>query len=243
MPESATLLCPSCGSRTEVEAGAVSARCPVCHSPAGPRAAARDSLDGAVLLGDGRLAPAPRAPVPLPAGLTISTDGGELRMERRWYTWVALLAAFFCVMWLGVFVFWYLLVYMHPSRAVSLLALLHAGSGLILVYATVALFINRTLIVVNGADVTIRHGPLPWLGNRDIPAAGVEQLHCERHVTRTRGGTTITYSVLARAADGRATTLVRGLSERDQAHYIEQQIEHYLGITDQPLAPDQPRTS
>jgi len=236
MPDSATLHCPSCGSRTEVGAGEVSARCPVCHLPAGPRAAAGDSLDGAVLREDGTLAPPPRPPVPLPWGLTVSTEGGELRIERRWYTWMALLAAFFCVTWLGVFVFWYLLVFMHPSRAISLLALLHGGAGLALVYATVALFVNRTVIVVTGADLTIRHGPLPWPGSRDVPAAGLEQLHCEKHVRRSRGGTTITYSVLARSTDGRATPLVRGLSDRDQAHFIEQQIEHYLGIADQPRA-------
>ncbi|HET6765438.1 MAG TPA: hypothetical protein VFH27_17250, partial [Longimicrobiaceae bacterium] len=54
-------------------------------------------------------------------------------------------------------------------------------------------------------------------------------------VTRTRNGTTITYSLHARCTDGRTVRLLSGLAEHAQALYVEQQVERHLRIADRPM--------
>ncbi|HEY7770152.1 MAG TPA: hypothetical protein VIB55_18445, partial [Longimicrobium sp.] len=82
--------------------------------------------------------------------------------------------------------------------------------------------------------LSVRHGPIPWTGNRELPADALEQLYCQEHVTHSRnGGTTIRYSVQAIGKGSRRKiTLVSGLTDRDQALFIESQVEQKLGITD-----------
>lgn len=89
--------------------------------------------------------------------------------------------------------------------------------------------------VANGI-LTVRQGPLPWLGNREIPTDSLEHLYCDEHISRSRKGTTVTYSVRARGKDGCMVKLVTGLPERDPAMYIEQEVERHVGIADRRVA-------
>jgi DNA-directed RNA polymerase subunit RPC12/RpoP/uncharacterized membrane protein len=241
MPTSRTLKCPTCGAQiqaADMNLSTMYARCRECQSlvdlDAAPSAAPapRDSTAGAVLMQDGSLAPAPPLPVPLPERLMVHTAGGGLRIERRWYAWTAIFLVFFCVVWFGFLAFWYLMAFSTGAWLLMLFPLLHVAVGLFLAYFTAALFVNTTEIVVADGVLTVRHGPLPWLGNRQIATDALEQLYCEEHVSRSRNGTTITYSVRARSKDGRMVKLVTGLPERDQAMYIEQEVERHLGIAD-----------
>jgi hypothetical protein len=224
MTTTRTIHCPSC--RFQIQAGdmdlqTMSARCRVCQSLVDLRPAE---------------APAAPLPVPLPERITVSTDGGELRIERRWFTWVAIFTALFCVMWFGTLAFFYAIVFASGNLHLLLFPLLHVAVGLGLAYWTVAMFVNRTHIVVAGGKLSIRHRPLPWFGSRDIPTNALEQLYCDQHVSRTRNGTTITFSVRARGTDGKLVKLVSGLPDRDQAFFIEQEVERHLGIADRPVA-------
>jgi hypothetical protein len=245
MPTSSTVQCPSCGFQVQaadMNLETMSARCRVCQSIIGLRGfmaapdASRDSLAGAEMQPDGTLAAAAPLPVPMPERLSISAEGGRLQIERRWMTWTAIFLVFFCVMWFGFLGFWYLMAFTTGSRAMMLFPLLHVALGLFIAYTTVAMFLNRTLITAADGRLTVRHGPLPWMGNRDVPTAGLEQLYCEQHVSRSRNGTTVTYSVRARGMDGKLVKLVTGLPERDQALFIEQEIERHLHIADRPVA-------
>lgn len=194
----------------------MAARCRACQSLVDLRA--EQTAAGAPL------------PVPLPERVTVRDFGGELRIERRWFTWTAIFFAFFCTFWLGFLAFWYAMAIGVGNVPMMLFPLLHVAVGAGLLYFTVALFVNRTWIVVGGGVLTVRHGPLPWPGNRDIATAALEQLYCEEHISRTRNGTTVTYSVRARGTDGRLVKLVTGLPQRDQALFIEERIERHLGI-------------
>ncbi|HEX8210007.1 MAG TPA: hypothetical protein VF584_07455 [Longimicrobium sp.] len=240
MPTSRTLKCPTCGAQiqaADMNLSTMYARCRECQSLVDLEAAnaapvPRDSIDGAVLMPDGSLAPAPPLPVPLPERLTVYTAGGGLRIERRWYAWTAVFLVFFCVIWFGILGFWYLMAFSTGAWMLMLFPLLHVAVGLFLAYFTAAMFVNATEVVVADGVLTVRHGPLPWFGNRQIATDSLEQLYCEEHVSRTRNGTTVTYSVRARGRDGRMVKLVTGLPQRDQAMYIEQEVERHLGIAD-----------
>lgn len=245
MPTSRTLKCPTCGAQIpaiDMNLSTMYARCRECQSLVDLEAAAdaapvpRDSITGAVLMRDGSLAPAPPLPVPLPERLTVYTAGGGLRIERRWYAWTAIFLTAFCVMWFGFLGFWYVMAFGTGQTALMLLPLLHVAAGLYLAYFTAAMFVNTSEIVVANGILTVRHGPLPWFGNREIPTDSLEQLYCQEHISRSRNGTTVTYSVRARGRDGRLVKLVTGLPQRDQAMYIEQEVERHLGIADRPVS-------
>jgi hypothetical protein len=110
--------------------------------------------------------------------------------------------------------------------------LIQVGSVLFLTYATLCHLVNRTRIAVESGVLSVRHGPLPWPGNRTMAVAELSQLFCEEHVTR-KGPRT--YSVNALLKAGGKVTLLRGLKQPDQALYIEQLLETRLGIVDVPV--------
>lgn len=218
----------------------MAARCRVCQTLVDLRPEAAtgqtDSLGGAALHADGSQAPAQPLPVPLPPMLSVSTVGGELRIERRWYACTAMFLAVFCIMWFGFLAIWYTLAFAVGNVPLMLFPLLHVAVGLVIAYTTAAMFVNRTRIVAGRGHLTVNHGPLPWPGNRDVPTDQLQQLYCDEKHSRSRSGTTVAYSVLARSTDGRQISLVTGLSLRDQALFIEQEIERHLKITDQHVA-------
>lgn len=219
MPSSRTLQCPSCGLQlqaADMNLETMAARCRGCQS--------------LVDLRPEQAAAEPALPVPLPERVTVRDFGGELRIERRWFTWMAVFLAFFCTFWFGVLAFWYVMAFRTGDLRMMLFPLLHVAVGLLVLYWTIAMFVNRTWIVVRSGRLTVRHGPLPWLGNRDVATEALEQLYCEDHIRRSRNGTTVTYSVRARGTDGRLIKLVAGLPHRDQALFIEERIERHLGI-------------
>jgi hypothetical protein len=191
-----------------------------------------------------------RLPVPLPEGLAIVEDAGgdrepesyrqdaaeagKLVISRRWFSSQLFFMAFFCLAWDSFLVFWYA----HAGRA-GLIAILfpvaHVAVGVGLTYRTIAGFVNRTWIVADHGTLTIRHTPLPWLGNRTLPAEDIEQLVCKEVVTRGSDDSSTTYTLAAVMKDGRQVDLLKGLPQADQALFLEQRLEDRLGIVDVPV--------
>lgn len=85
-------------------------------------------------------------------------------------------------------------------------------------------------------DVTYTaHGPLPWLGNKDLDGSNLKQLYSKEKISQGRNSTTITYEVHALTANGRNEKRVSGLDSSEQALYIEQEIERYFRVEDTPV--------
>ncbi|HEX8319918.1 hypothetical protein [Longimicrobium sp.] len=230
MPTHTQVLCPSCGTHIrgeDMNLAQMAARCPTCD-------ALLDLRGRAPSLG------APGAPdrpapieMPLPNGIQVQSNARELRLVLRWFSPVYIFLAVFSIFWIGFLVIWYAMAIDGPL-IFQLFPLLHVAAGIGLAYATLAGFLNRTTITVERGHLSVRHGPIPWTGNRELPADALEQLYCQEHVTHSRnGGTTIRYSVQAVGKESRRKiTLVSGLTDRDQALFIETQVEQKLGITD-----------
>jgi hypothetical protein len=235
--------CRICGAKMQVPAdGGVAAAAPgdsLADAPltadARTNAAPRDSLAGAVLTADGTLAPGARAMVALPARFTVSTDGGELHVQRAWYGLKAYLLAVFCVPWFGFLAVWYTLAWSSGNRIAMLMPLLHVAAGLALVYIAAAHFVNRTHVDVADGHLAIRHEPMPWPGALRLESGTLDQLFTQQDVNRGRNSTTITYSLHARCTDGRTVRLLSGLDQHEQALFIEQQVERHLRIADRPM--------
>lgn len=229
MPLSSQVRCPSCGTAIrgeDMNLTHMAARCTTCD-------ALLDLRDHASGLGAaGTSATSAPIPMPMPPGIQVHSNARELRMVLRWFSPMYIFMAFFATMWLGFLALWYAATWGGPVL-VQVFPLLHVAVGIGLAYTAVAGFVNSTTVLVERGHVSVRHAPLPWTGSRELPAANVEQLYCQEHVTHSRnGGSTVRYSVQAVSKDGRKIKLISGLTERDQALFIEQQVEGFLGITD-----------
>jgi hypothetical protein len=101
-----------------------------------------------------------------------------------------------------------------------------------LLYLWVANLLNRTIITVTRQGLQVRHKPLPWLGNRFIPAVEIKQIFVK--LRRYRRG--CNYSLCALTNSGEVT-LIGGafISSPLQLLRYERQIENWLGIEDWPV--------
>jgi len=180
--------------------------------------------------------PSKRA-VEMPDDYTMSMEGSGLVLVRRWFSWKYLFMLFFCVFWDGFLVFWYTAAFKtNGPLMVKLFPLLHVAVGVGLTYATLAGFLNRTKISLNSAELRIRHYPLPWPGNRLLQRQELDQLFCEEKLSSSRNSVSYTYSLSAVLTGGKRVKLISGLDNPEDALFLEQKIEGYLGITDRPVA-------
>jgi hypothetical protein len=165
-----------------------------------------------------------------------AASGPHVVLERKWFTPATLGLAVFCVLWDSFIVFWYAMAFHGGGggNPISLLfPIVHVGAGVALTYTALCGFVNRTRISVENGMLTVRHGPLPWPGNRTIATSDVRQLFCAERVGN-KGSRS--YSLNAMLATGPAVPLLKNLNEPDQALYIEQILEKRLGIVDVPVA-------
>jgi hypothetical protein len=84
---------------------------------------------------------------------------------------------------------------------------------------------------VNATGVSVRHGPLPWLGARDVATADIDGVVSERVINDSADSSDgtifeprVIYSVKLMLKSGKTVTLVTGLRAPNQALFIEQQI-------------------
>lgn len=175
----------------------------------------------------------------LPEGLKVSLEGNELVITRKWFTWIIIFLTFFCVAWDSFLVFWYSMAINIQSNGVEIFFILfpivHVAVGAGLTYYVIASYVNTTIIRVSYERLMVKHGPVPWPGNKTIPCNSIAQLFCKEIISRNKNGVSVTYTVSAILKNNTNIKLVSGLNLHEQALYIEQEIEKYLGIKDRPV--------
>ena len=115
-----------------------------------------------------------------------------------------------------------------PALAITLLLALPAAAT---IYGWLAYLVNRTTVRVDAARVSVRHGPLPWLGAKDVAKADSDGVVSERVINDSSDSSDGTifqpreiYLVKLMLKSGKTLSLVTGLRAPDQALFIEQQI-------------------
>lgn len=231
------LTCHSCGApfRSEdlnLEYGI--ATCRFCHAVTKlPRMTSPD-----LARADDPESPAIRPRVPKPDGITVEDYGHGIKMSRRWFSPVLFFLLFFCIAWDSFLIFWYSMAFGMFGRGPGAFGLLfiifpiaHVAVGVGLTYFVIAGFLNRTTIEVAQDELRVRHGPVPWKGNRDVPVDDIDQIYCQEEAQRTsNGGSNSRYKVNLVLKDGRKLELLGWLTDRDHALFIEQALEEHLRI-------------
>jgi hypothetical protein len=219
--------CPSCKaelSEASIVEALQAARCSSCG-------ALVDLRSGGVV----RFTPVrDAAAIAQPESWAVDEGSGRFSVRWRWFSAGALIMIPFTLFWNGILLGMGVGVsdgLKHPERLLLGLAVPHVWIGFALAYATVASLLNRTEITLEEAHLVVRHGPLPWLGNRRIPVGELEQLFVvERRSRGTR------YELCALLRDGKKKVLLSGLDSEDKARFLEARLEAVLGIVDRPVA-------
>jgi hypothetical protein len=222
------IVCPSCRvpvAAADVDLGTGMARCRTC---------------GNVFrfADDPELAPrtgAVRPPVEKPRSVVTREDDGALTLEYRWFMPRHLFLMFFCLVWDGILVFWYAAALRTGDRSMLLYPLLHVAIGLSLSYFTLAAFVNRTTVRIDGSRIRVRHHPLPWGRNVELGTADVRQLFCRGSIPHGRNTVSYRYDLVALMGDGTRRKLVGGLGNPELPLYLEQHAEQWMKIRDEPV--------
>ena len=182
------------------------------------------------------------AKIDLPEQMELIRQGSHIEIVRKWFDRQVIIYGL-----IGVYLSWSAFNWTmsgHASldsafhalmrdRPAAIFHLLFACAGIWMMYFCVAGLINRTRITIGSDSIDVRHGPLPWLGNKKQDSASLKQIYIKtttlKYVRR--------YKVQALLKNGSIITLVDGpgLSSM-QASYIQQALEQSFRIDD--AAPD-----
>jgi hypothetical protein len=105
----------------------------------------------------------------------------------------------------------------------------HVAVGLGLTYFTLSGFVNSSVVTVDREKLSVRHGPLPWPGNLDLPVEQIKQVFCEQRTHHGRNNTSFSYVVQVILQDDTKKSLLMS-TELGHAKFFEQEIERYLNI-------------
>jgi hypothetical protein len=178
-----------------------------------------------------------RPPVPLPEKFNVAREGSSMTIEWRWFSAKYIFTAFFCLAWDSFLFFWYATALKTGNLPMMLFPGAHLAIGVGLTYWTLAGFFNRTRVEATRACLRIRHFPLPWFGNCELATQVVEQLFTKEKIGKSNTGPSVSYEVHAiLRPDSRRQKLLGGMDDVGQALWIEQSLESYIGIADEPVA-------
>ena len=147
----------------------------------------------------------------------------HLRITRWWLTSNVI----FTSMWFGGIAFMFALFGAHFLFLILLMIPIAPGAYLALAY-----LINRTTLEVSKERVVVRHGPLPWLGNKNLLSEHLAQVYVRRKVHGDQNAKWYTYDVFALMKNGARWKLMWRLGE-DAAFQLEESIEDFLDIDDE----------
>lgn len=180
----------------------------------------------------------PNLPVAIPDGFQLGDDGRERRISWRWISWGTLGATLFIFLWDGVLAFCLQAFCSSKGARTDVPLWVSAGiaaliaGGILMAYAAAAYLVNRTSVRIRTGQVSVRHGPLPWLGAKDISRLDIARVWSEKVGRATDEDTafdpSVTYAVRLLLKGGQELNLLTGLLAPEQALFIEQEIRKSL---------------
>jgi hypothetical protein len=235
MADLLTLTCPSCGANLQPPPYDVFGPAPrrlVCEYCGAEHVLQPPVLSPSKTGGE----PAARPPVPLPESIRYQKFENGLRLVRRWFSWKYIPMMFFSIAWDAFLLFWYSMAFStHAPWIFVIFPIAHLAVGVGLTYATLAGFLNRSVIEITPDKFEVYHDPLPWSGELKLPTRELGQIYCQEVVQHGKNGATTTYELCAVLKNGRKKTLLKGLDSPDIGLFLEQQIEKWLRIADRPV--------
>ena len=175
---------------------------------------------------------------PRPGKVRVEEDGDPKRVSWSWFRPMILFLVFFCIAWDSFLVFWYSIALTLPGTPWLMIVfpIAHLAVGVGLTYYVIAALLNRTVVEVGTDRLTVRHGPVPWVGGQDLRTADVQQLYCTEESSWGRRGNIplIHYHVNALMSADRKVKLL-SVDDKEHALCCEQLLEAWLNIKPAPV--------
>lgn len=169
--------------------------------------------------------------LPIPEGLDIIQTPQSAIIRRTWFSHMVWLLIPFCIFWNSFLIFMYSSMLTHASGAsllpLLLFPLLHVTIGIGLTYFVVCTFFNKTDIILESSALTVKTHPLPWPGNKSIPAETVADFLVRERFTQSENSSRVSYSIYYVDTTNRERRLITGLKTREQADYIASSLTRY----------------
>lgn len=184
-------------------------------------------------------------PSPAPA-LEVERGGDGLVIVRRWNRKHATPMLLFSGLWIAIVTVVgagilygtrQTLARTGPSGYAGLLLtfspfiLIGLGTG----YGALGLYLNRTTIRLLDRELSVSHGPVPWLGGRSVDADQIKNLSCRQYIAYIQNRIPqYRFLIEAGRRDGRPVRLVKGIDHLGQALELKALLEKKLGIEGRP---------
>ena len=232
------LECPNCGASvpaTNINVQETIAVCPACDT-------VFNFSGGDVNVGSSAMqATKPKNKfkydeVRMPNSFDVQETDQKLTISYSWFSCIAPFLTFFALVWNGIIFgifFPAISGFNNLGFPFAFFPLIFGGVGVGLVYFNIAQYVNRTYIVIGPKEMQIYSKPLPMPNTQTIKHDEIHQVYAKQRINRNSDGKrTITYEVQAAMHGNQHKKLVGSLSNAEQALFIEQEIEKYLGIDD-----------
>lgn len=173
-----------------------------------------------------------KAEISMPKGISVDEGYEGLEITRKWFGPIAIFLTFFCIFWDGSILFALRMIISSGEPMTALFLSIHAIAGIGLTYWCISLYVNKTIITVNSYLIRVKHTPLPFPGSKDFQLDRLEQVYTKERVVRGKNGYSYYYDLYIIDANDKHTKVLPNLQNKEQALFIEQEIERYLDIED-----------
>ncbi len=166
--------------------------------------------------------------VPIPENTIIETQEEHISIKIQWYKHIAWFLLFFSMFWDG---FLFFAMSSAPFGAI-LFMLLHLGAGIAITWYTLCLFLNQTTLIINRDGFSITTAPLyfPGYGNVSVHRDEFSQVYVKEKVRTNKSSAIVSYTLSLLDKEGRSRSLPFSCDDPEQALFIKDKIENYLGI-------------
>jgi len=139
----------------------------------------------------------------------------------------------FTFLWNLILLPFVLMILLTGNWSLLLFMSLHLAVGLGLLWSMAAVYLNKTSINLSRNQMRIRTVPvwLPFFKSGDYALSDIKQFYVSKYTASTSNGVpNYAYALYAILNNGDKVSMLRGMN-RETQHYIEQELETFLGIT------------
>lgn len=112
------------------------------------------------------------------------------------------------------------------AEALTMLPFLAMAFGFC--YVGLAKMLNTAEILIGPSSITVRHAPLPWFGQVEVPLSEVESFAVKRDLKPRDVRHRVTLALTAERRDGTQRALLRAIADGKAAKRMHQEATAYL---------------
>jgi hypothetical protein len=177
--------------------------------------------------------------VGLPDKFEFTDYGHFITIVRKWFGPKIFYVTFFAILWNGG-LFLYIQDLVHQcffangplTAKIIFIPIIPIVIGIHLTYYIIAGYLNKTIIRVDNENISVKHRPLPFFGNKKLKSSGIKQLYTKEKIGWGQDRNSISAFDLHIITRDRGDVKLLRLDSPKQALFVEKAIERFLRIED-----------